>query len=636
MANKTISYKNRIRLREDQSEYVFRLRRNNKWLWWRLLLLPLLLLFIKCERDIDVSTINSTTGDAVPHTEVSIDYTSYYLLNNGRFFYREKIHKDIETDDHGNGTFKDLQCSVFSYIFHAFSKAYYTAKSQCYTLTDSPEKSLFHYKWHKVLKLNDASTDIELLVVDDETNEVLAGSTIVYGYSIDEKSFTDSVTTSANGKCVIKGAPLCDYVNIKKVSCYGYADTTNINLKVESIINYPDSAIIRMRPLKLRFTYFVKNKYTREPVPGAVAEVILTTNGGNVIRGKSVTNVDGKGFGAYKDAFVLADIQIKASKLHYKDGRLEGQYNVEQFVLLPDSSRVIYLEPEPYMEQFKNVDSITGMPIAGVNNSVLIDGINGEQTKLNEISNRNGVFYVKANEGDKIDIHSELSPFYEIKHTYIKSFDKGEIIKMKPILTDVVFRTIEGETGEILPDCSLKIFATISGVNTPTNSGDGNFIVNNVRLDEKISIVASKKGFTTNSDKIRNENIIDLVYANQEKRDIPLFIALPPCDAGSNGESDLKAGTVSIPKSYNMGTNSGVFDITYETGSSCPDCIDIYNHKPSENYKLGSLIFTTGQVATDGEKTSIVRFDKGSVITVVVTTGDQDGSIWEYHISCPY
>ena len=84
-----------------------------------------------------------------------------------------------------------------------------------------------------------------------------------------------------------------------------------------------------------------------------------------------------------------------------------------------------------------------------------------------------------------------------------------------------------------------------------------------------------------------------------------------------------------------MGVNFGIFDITYETGSNCSDCIDIYNHKPGEDYMSGTIIFSTGQVTTNGNKTSLVRFDNGSVVTVVVTTGSQDGSLWEYYIFSP-
>lgn len=109
-----------------------------------------------------------------------------------------------------------------------------------------------------------------------------------------------------------------------------------------------------------------------------------------------------------------------------------------------------------------------------------------------------------------------------------------------------------------------------------------------------------------------------------------------PCDAGAKGQQDVKAFTVSPPISYNMGADQGVFEVTYETGNACPDQIDIYNHKPGENWKNGELIFSSGMKTTPSNpETAKVKFSKGSVVTVIVTTGSQDGSMWEYQLSCP-
>lgn len=109
-----------------------------------------------------------------------------------------------------------------------------------------------------------------------------------------------------------------------------------------------------------------------------------------------------------------------------------------------------------------------------------------------------------------------------------------------------------------------------------------------------------------------------------------------PCDAGAKGQSGVSAHTVSPPVSYNMGVDHGVFEVTYETGSSCPDKIDIYNHKPGENWKNGVLIFTSGMKTTPSNPiTERVSFSNGSEVTVIVTTGSEDGSMWEYQLSCP-
>lgn len=327
---------------------------------------------------------------------------------------------------------------------------------------------------------------------------------------------------------------------------------------------------------------------------------------------------------------------MKAYKKHYKEGKLDKVYKVEQFAALPEEGRTVYIEPLPYLEQFQTVDSITGVPLAGVANDIHIVPINGQDEESLEISNQNGVFYVKAMEGDEINIHSELTPLlYKPQNTHIEKFSTGKIIKMEPVKTDLKFRTIDGELNTLLPQCALSISTSCSNVQEPSSSENGEFVVEDVFLTEDISIVASKSEYTTNADKIRNAKVFDLMNAPQEERDIPLFIQLPPCDAGAEGTSDVAAGTVSRPYSYNMGTLKGTFEITFDTGNNCSDCIDIYNHHSNEDYRSGVKIFSTGQVATNGDITVKVPFSNGSVITVIVTTGPDDGSLWNYNISCP-
>lgn len=633
--DKEYYYKKKFKFSKSNDSYVFQLKKRNwKWLWL-LLLLPLLLLFVRCEKSIEIETIDAVSKMGIPDVNVTIDYTAHYLYKDGRLFANDDIHRELKTDENGNCTFTDLPCSIFSYIFYAFSTIHYTATENCHSLIDAPAKSIFHYTWNKTLKMSPKTTDIDLTVVDRETLELLAGATVIYKYELSGQSFSDSLKTSAAGTCKMENVPECGIITLSKVGCYGYADTTNVIINVPEVLMSPDSARAKLTPLKQRFTYFVKNKFTKEPIPGAKVEVTLTT-GNNVLRGQSTTNVDGKGFGVYEDAFVLANVDLKASKIHYKDGSLEKKYTVEEFAALPDSSRTIFLEPEPYMEQFQNVDSITGAPILGVNNEIEINSISGSNETLSEISNRNGVFYVKAMEGDHIHINSEKSPYYYPKETDIKSFSKGEIIKMQPKMTDLTFRTIDGETNELLPQCSLSISTSKSNITQPTSSGNGVFTIKNVFVGENITIVASKTGYSTNSDKVRNAEVLELMNATQDRRDIPLFVVLPPCDAGDQGQNDVKAGTVSQPQSYNMGANHGTFDITYDTGTSCTDCIDIYNHKPGEDYLSGHKIWSSGQVATGNPQRATVSFSYGSVITVVVTTGPSDGSLWNYHITCPY
>ncbi|MCD8297955.1 MAG: hypothetical protein LUC88_10320 [Prevotella sp.] len=635
MKNKDFNYNKKFSYSDQQDNYTIQIKKRNlKWLWL-LLLLPLLLLLVNCERDITVHTRDAVSKEDIPYVNTSIDYTAHHLYKDGSFFVNEKIHREIQTDDRGKGVFEKLPCSVFSYIFYAFSHAAFTTTEDCYTQEKTPDKSLFHYTWNKTIKMKPKTADLELSVVDRETAEPVAGATVIYEYNLSGTDVKDSLQTTPAGTCTIKGVPQCGDVMLSKVYCYGYADTTNVQMHVPTVLANTDSAVVKLTPLKQSFSYFVKNKYTKEPIPGATVDVTLTTSNGNVLRGRSTTNVDGKGLGVYEDAFVLANVDLKASKTHYKDGYLEKQYTVDKFAVLPDDERTVYLEPEPYMEQFQNVDSVTNLPIAGVTNEIQINSISGKTETLTETSNRNGVFYIKAMEGDKIEINSELANYYVPKKTTIKSFSKGEIIKMQPKTTDLTFRTIDGETGELLPECTLQITTSVSNVTQPVSSGNGMFTVKNVFVGENISITASKAEYTTNSTTVRNARVIDLMNASQERRDIPLNVNLPPCDAGSQAEKNLSAGTVSPPKSYNMGVKQGTFTITYSTGDSCSDCIDIYNHNPGENPYSGKKVFSSGQVVTDGDRRATVSFSNGSVITVIVTTGPDDGSDWSYYIGCP-
>lgn len=631
MGDRAISYKKRFKFRDEQSDYVFQLKKRNwKYLWWLLLIPLLLMLFVRCEKDIHVRTIDPILNNSLSDVHVTLEYTAHYLLKNGEFFFSEPITREIQTDGDGKGTFEDLPCSVFSYIFRSAEKATYTAWATCYFLDPDPESSNFHYVRKKKLWMSPKTIDLGLSILDRETDEPLAGAVLEYEYVLCGNDVRDSVATAPDGRCTLKNIPECGTVSINRVRCYGYADTTDVEIMVKTALNNPDSSKIRLTPLKQSFTYFVKNKYTKQPIPGATVVVTLTSGNGTVVRGQSVTNVDGKGAGAYQDAFVLAHLDLQASKIHYKDGKLKGNHIVEKFAALPDEQRTIYLEPEPYLEEFQNMDSLSMTPIAGVQNVIRIVGVNGKTSREKEISNRNGVFYVKAMEGDKIEIDSNLSPDYEPKHTKIDSFAKGEIILMKPVLVDLTFTTSDGETEDLLPDCALAISTSISRINTPNNSGKGAFVVRNLRLAEDISITASKTGYAKNENKIRNASVLKLFNSVQEQRDIPLFPDLPPCNSGGDAtEAQYKAQSI---KSYNMGQKSGRFRFSWDNGGGIPDQILVYNCREDE-MAFNTPIFDTGMTA--GKDSRYISFSNGPVITVLAISSQNTGTSWNYTVSCP-
>ena len=81
MAKKTrdILFKKSFRVRENQDDYTFKLKRRHNWWWLLLLLLPLLLL-INCSHDV-VVTVITEDGQPVEGMKVDIDYSSHWLLN---------------------------------------------------------------------------------------------------------------------------------------------------------------------------------------------------------------------------------------------------------------------------------------------------------------------------------------------------------------------------------------------------------------------------------------------------------------------------------------------------------------------------------------------------------------------------
>lgn len=630
-----VNFRKNFKFNDDRLDYTFQMKKRNwKWLWLLLLLLPLLLL-IRCEREIAVTAVDKESGEEIPGVEVTVNYTSHYLYKDGILFCSETGQQTIKTDDEGRGMFKGLGCSVYSYIFHCLSRASFDAADDCHVMDPAQSKCNFHYTRTHEITLSPRTVDVSVDVVDRETNDPVADARVLYTYMLGKTAKTDSTVSDAAGKAKLVKVPQCGKVIFRLVSCYGYEDLLNEERSVAAMLSVADSATLRLQPMKQSFTYFVKNKFTCEPVPDATVEVTLTAPNGNVIGGRTRTNVDGRGRGAYQDAFVLAKVDLKATKRNYKEGHLDRDYTVEQFAKLPDSLRVVYIEPEPDVQQFRNVDSLTNEPIVGVRNAIRRYSVDGNTYDVTEPSNRNGVFDVKAIPGDRIEITSEHD-YYETKQTRISKFDKGDVIKMTPKKLDLTFRTVDADDRELLPECRLDIRTSRSRVTTPVSSGTGEFEVRGLYYGETISITVAKKDYSTNNTTVHEAKVSELVNAPQRDRDIPLHKDLPPCNGGNSEQSNVAAGTVSAPQSFNMGTERGTFVLDYYTGNKCPDRIDVYNHKPGESPGAANWLWTSDMRLTgDTHKQERIHFSSGSVITVIVTTGPENGSAWSYHVYCP-
>lgn len=625
----SIQIDKKLKYREEYSQYTLQLRHKRRY-WWMLWLLLPLLLFIKCSKDITVYCIEPMGEVPVENQPVTLDYQSHFLWNEGKFLASDSIRLTQNTDSLGKTVFKDLPCSVFSYVFYCLQKASFTAISDCYASVDV--KRNFHYRRRVTLDMEPRREDLHVKLLDKETEDVLPDGILIYKYVELGEEKIDSAHADAAGIVTLPQMRYCSVMTELKGSCYGYADTMHTDVPCQTLLNANDSTALRLRPIKERFTFFVKNKETKQPIPNALCKVSLTHPGKSKhVESREVrTSIDGQGIAVYDEAFVLSTIAINASKLHYKDGHLEGgPWTVENFNKQSDSIRTVWLEPEPYLEEFMNIDSITGRPIPGVTNLIRVTDHDGTVTETTEMSNSNGVFPVWAKEDAKVEIISTKDPAYKKKVSVYPKYrdikDEDKEIRMQPFLETLEFRTVREEKANVLlPNCTLAITGTESGSLTPTNSGNGEFSVT-MRKYEYVSVTASKKGYKTNNTKVWNRDW-EYLRVSQERRDIPLKLDLPPCNGGEN--IPMKTNEKHHQRSFGMGVEEGTATISGDFMKN-GDYLTVYDGPD-----------TSGRILVGPDEficNTFIRtfhFTQG-VVTVVITTSDITVSNWNYEVNCP-
>jgi len=106
----------RIRYNDKRNLYTLKLKRKHN-LWWLLLFLLPLLLLVRCQKDIRVSCNELDSKAPVEDIPVKMEYHAHYLWNKGKLFASDSISVTQKTNANGETVFKDLPCSVYSYIF---------------------------------------------------------------------------------------------------------------------------------------------------------------------------------------------------------------------------------------------------------------------------------------------------------------------------------------------------------------------------------------------------------------------------------------------------------------------------------------------------------------------------------------
>ncbi len=628
--NKDVSFSKKFKYDQQREEYVFQLEKKRSW-WWLLWLLLLLLflaaLLIPCHHDLKVTTV-STMDEPLSDVNVSLDYETHMLydFDEQQLLYNKSNHLEQVTDSTGQTIFRDLKCSVFSYIFYCLSKERIVCTREC--CAPAKVEKLFHFTRNVTVVMNTQGEEVPVQVVDAETGDPLPDATVYLTYSHEGAMMNDSLKANANGRVTIMNLTRCDVISELRGACYGYADTAYTDVPVIDLIASADTAFLKLRPIKQKFTFFVYNVETKQPIPGAHAEVTLTDPHSHVTRGSSTTNVDGKGMGFFDDAFVLAKVDIKASKENFYDSTLVGDYTVAKFAKLPDDQRVVWLRPSPYVVEYINVDSISRSPIPGVVNQITVTDPSGTVKTTEEVSNAKGRFPVMAREGSKVHIVSKLDPDFKVRETDVEEFGKEVVIPLRPNFLKLTFRTIETEVNKLLPDCRVEVFTTGKYPNqmvAPENSGKGQFEVSGVFPSDHITIIARKEGFATNDTKIDDASVQRLSVAKQEARDIPMKINLPPCDGGKEIKRGAKGDPMDSQVAVNLGKRSGTF--TFEIDAySWPDDFIVYDG-PNTTYPV---VFR-GTVIND----SIITVPFHNSAVVIRTVASKAGSMWKFTPHCP-
>ena len=146
-----------------------------------------------------------------------------------------------------------------------------------------------------------------------------------------------------------------------------------------------------------------------------------------------------------------------------------------------------------------------------------------------------------------------------------------------------------------------------------------------MRKYEYLSITASRKGYKTNSTKVRNKDW-EYLRVNQERRDIPLKLDLPPCSGGEN--IPMKKNEKLHQRSFGMGVEEGIASISGDFMKN-GDYLTVYDG-PDTSGRI--LVGPNEFISYTFIRT--FHFTQG-VVTVVIKTSDITVSNWNYEVNCP-
>lgn len=406
----------------NQSEYIVKLKKTNWW-WLLLLLLPLLLLLlqIRIPAKINVGVYEQTYKTPVINATTTLTYPDRNFIDFSKFefFTLDTIQKTQQTEENGKTKF-EVSYTLYHKLFHKKDNANITVSGGCVSSASITEN---YFKMIKNTENQIFTRGIyrsyTFIVVDKKTKAAIPNADVEIESVIGNNSTKTSYKSDARGIVEVQVPACADKLNVI-ASKYGYS-----SYSVGGNFSFFNQSENRILPLEEKYSpieFFVKDLYTKQPIPNSTARIEVENN-----QLTDITNVDGLGKGMFDSLSNSKTFRIKFTHPAYYD-TITQTFKVEDFAKLSEKDRTFFMRPRPGNTSFWNTDKITGQPLEGVKNVVYVNG----NYKGDFISNSNGEFVVPGlSPNDKISISATKPGFkennYSVQNKTVSQLDtKGK------------------------------------------------------------------------------------------------------------------------------------------------------------------------------------------------------------------
>nr|MCR5455916.1 hypothetical protein [Bacteroidales bacterium] len=350
----------------SESEFVVTVRgRHYRWLWLLLLLLLPLLLLLRFDKDITFQTDDNKDGKAIGNVNLDFCYVDYSFIktNPFRFFATDTINLNGQTQQDGKLTFTNVTYTLFSVIFHSGAPTTVKASAHCAASdTLHPLFSILQDALPYHIGINKDRADLIFKVIDKDDNQPLAGADV----EVIVEGETKNLTTDPAGYVTIEGVGKCGDVAVNAQK-EGYLGDT-IKADVATILQGEHNSTLLLKPGKGIISFTVHDLESEQPIANATAKLIINGQTSTVS-----TNTNGVGKGYFENVSAKHEFELGFSRQYYHD-TLSQKYKVPKYERLKDKDKIFKMRPEKNSLVFRNVDSLTGQPIAGVANHVFVNG----------------------------------------------------------------------------------------------------------------------------------------------------------------------------------------------------------------------------------------------------------------------